>query len=159
MLGGIKTGGTEMGTGVGDGVIGWDAGTRDADVKSSLSSDSLQMLQSLSTPLHVRHTQKAVCHIPASPTLSPDSSSRHPFITHPVTHPVTHPITQPVTHLSPIIPYTTPACPVTCYAHCSCMMCMTMGSAQLFANLLSNHSCVCETSPPHNCRRPFWHRP
>ena len=39
-FGGIKTGGTKMGTGAGDGVIGWDAGTQDADVKSSSSGDS-----------------------------------------------------------------------------------------------------------------------
>ena len=39
-LGGIKRGGTKTGVGVEDGVIGQDAGVWDADVKSSLSSNS-----------------------------------------------------------------------------------------------------------------------
>ena len=40
MFGGIKTGGTETGAGVGDRVIAQDAGVQDADVNSSLSGDS-----------------------------------------------------------------------------------------------------------------------
>ena len=41
--------------------------------------------------------------------------SCHPFII-PVTCPITQPITQLITRPSPVVPYMTPACPVTCYA-------------------------------------------
>ena len=106
------------------------------------------LLQSLSTPLHVHCTQQAACHVPTSPTLSPNSS---PLVICSSPAPSPDP--------SPVIPYTTPACPVTCYACHSRVMCTTMGSAQLFANSSSNRSHVCETSPPHDCRHPFWCHP
>ena len=43
MLGGIKTGGTEVGAG--DGVIGQDAEAQDTDVESSLSGNSSHVAQ------------------------------------------------------------------------------------------------------------------
>ena len=81
---------------------------------------------------------------------SPDSitwpfPSHHPPIMY--FHHPTHHLT---CHLPPssIFPYSTSACLVTCYTHHSHVMCMTMGSAWLFANLSSNRSHVARRALP-----------
>ena len=88
-------------------------------------------------------------HVPTPLTLSPDFS---PLVTHPTYSPITHPITQPITWLiaRPIthFSYTTPTCLATCYTCHSCVMCMTMGSAQFFANVLSNCSHIVRWALP-----------
>ena len=77
-----------------------------------------------------------LCH----PTF-PLSSSIHHIFCHPSHHPTHHLPHHPFS----LIP---PAHPVTCYAHRSHMTRATTGSAQLFANLLSNHSCIVRQALP-----------
>ena len=80
-------------------------------------------------------------HHPTLPLLSPVHHIPSPVLSPVLSH-------DPSPDSSPIVPYTTPAHPVTCYACHSPMMHATMGSAWLFANLSSNCSHVARQALP-----------